>query len=296
MAVGKFEIADPLRTQAILAEHQIQAKKSLGQNFLKEPAVIDQIVADAQLTANDIVLEIGPGIGSLTEQLAKVAKQVYAFELDQSLIALLEENLAPYDNIQIIQGDFLEVDLAAFFEQKQLTGQSVKVVANLPYYITTPILLKLLNAPVALDKLILMMQKEVALRLTAQPGHREYGSLSVVVQTKSQVKIEQTVSHASFVPQPQVDSAVVSFDLAQLPDFAITDRSWFDQVVKAIFKQKRKNLWNNLLSFVGKNPENKAKLETVFQKLRWQHQVRAEQLSIEQINTLAQQLALIFPK
>lgn len=290
MVVEKYDIADPLRTQAILNQYQVHAKKSLGQNFLQEPTVIDQIVASAQIKSEDVVLEIGPGIGALTQQLAKVAQHVYAFELDADLITLLQENLADYHNLTVIQADFLQVDLAQFVQTEHLTQTNLKVVANLPYYITTPILWKLLQAPVNLQRLVLMMQKEVAQRITATPGHREFGELSVNVQTKATVKIEQLVDKKAFVPQPKVDSAVVSLDLAQRPDYQIVDEVWFERVVKAAFQQKRKNLWNNLLVLVGKSPVNKQKLETVFTNLNWQHQVRAEQLTIDQLEQLTQQV------
>ncbi|UQS84050.1 16S rRNA (adenine(1518)-N(6)/adenine(1519)-N(6))-dimethyltransferase RsmA [Bombilactobacillus thymidiniphilus] len=290
MTVEKFDIADPVRTRAILEKYRIRPKKSLGQNFLNAPVVIDQIVDSAQIGSTDIVLEIGPGIGALTQQLAKVAHKVFAFELDQNLLPVLQENLADYSNVQVINADFLQIDLRQFFTKNDLQTKSIKVVANLPYYVTTPILWHLLNAQVSLQRLVLMMQKEVAERLSAQPNHREYGALSVAVQTKTEVEITQIVPRSAFVPQPNVDSAVVSFDLTKKPDYGIQDTELFMKVVNAVFKQKRKNLWNNLINLVGKTTANKEQLQEIFDQLQWLHQVRAEQLSIADLVKLAKLL------
>ncbi|AXX64038.1 16S rRNA (adenine(1518)-N(6)/adenine(1519)-N(6))-dimethyltransferase RsmA [Bombilactobacillus bombi] len=291
MVVEKFDIADPVRTQAILDRYQIQAHKSLGQNFLRDPHVIDQIVASAQIHPQDIILEIGPGIGGLTQQLAKEAKHVYAWEIDQHLIPILQENLAAMTNITIMQADILKVDLPKFFVEHNLQQSSVKVVANLPYYITTPILLRILQADVPLKQLVLMMQKEVAERICARPRHKEYGALSVAVQTKSAVEITQIVSHEAFVPQPKVDSAVVSFDLlADLP-VKVTDYAALMKFVQAIFRQKRKTLWNNLLVYVGKTTTHKEQLQLIYDQLEYPTNIRAEELSLEQIVQLQQLVA-----
>lgn len=290
MAVEKFDIADPERTRDILQRYRIRTKKNLGQNFLVNPKVIDEIVTSADINDSDIVLEIGPGIGSLTEQLAKAADEVYAFELDGDLLPVLRNNLHQYGNIKLIQADFMKVDLEKFFTENDLQDKTVKVVANLPYYITTPILKKLLAAPVKLNRLVLMMQKEVAERLTANPGHRAYGSLSIAVQTKTNVEISNQVSKNSFIPRPKVDSSVVVFTANDPADYLQDAANYkkFMNVVKASFKQKRKSLWNNLVTLVGK--KSKTQLQTVFDNMHWEHNVRAEQISISDFITLTQQI------
>lgn len=288
MVVEKFDIADPLRTQAILERYQIRAQKSLGQNFLHDPQVVNQIVATAAINSQDVILEIGAGIGGLTQQLAKSAAQVYAWEIDQHLIPILQENLVDFSNIQIIPADILQVDLAKFFKEHNLEQRSVKVVANLPYYITTPILLRLLQASVPLTQLVLMMQKEVAQRVCAQPHHREYAALSVLVQAKSIPRITQIVSRQAFSPTPKVDSAVVNFDLCAPLPVAIADYAQFGHFVQAIFRHKRKTLKNNLIAYLGKTPTHLQQLQHVYQQLDYPSTIRAEQLSLQQIVELQQ--------
>lgn len=294
MVVEKFDIADPLRTQLILKENHLRPQKSLGQNFLCTPQVLNQIIASAQLTATDIVLEIGPGIGGLTQQLAKSAAQVFAFEIDPRLLPILKTNLANYPNITLLNLDFLKLDLQQFWQQNRLTDRQVKVVANLPYYITTPILFKLLVAPVPLQQLVLMMQKEVAERLIAQPGHRAYGALSVLVQLRSQVTLAYEVAPQAFIPQPRVDSAIVSFDILKQSRYPIADDHQFQKFVQAVFRQKRKTLWNNLLKYVGAGSKQKQLLEQVFQNCYLEHNIRAEQLSLATLVQLNNQINQYF--
>ncbi|NVY96347.1 16S rRNA (adenine(1518)-N(6)/adenine(1519)-N(6))-dimethyltransferase RsmA [Lactobacillus sp. DCY120] len=294
MSVEKYDIADPIRTKAILERYHLQAKKSLGQNFLRSPEVIEEIVASAEIQPTDIVLEVGPGIGALTQQLAKVASQVYAFEIDQNLIPILEANLEDYDNLTLLNQDILKVDWRKFWQEQQLSGRTVKVVANLPYYITTPILLQLLTAPVKFTSFVLMMQKEVAQRLGAQPGHREYGSLSVAVQLRSQVEVVQTVPAQAFVPQPKVDSAVVRLRLESPWIKEISDFLQFQTFVQAVFRQKRKNLWNNLNVYLAGQAQVKPKLQAVFDALGYEHNVRAEQLALPELIALNQQIQTEF--
>ncbi|MBA1434246.1 16S rRNA (adenine(1518)-N(6)/adenine(1519)-N(6))-dimethyltransferase RsmA [Bombilactobacillus bombi] len=283
MVVEKFDIADPLRTRAIIDRYQVRAHKSLGQNFLRDPQVIDQIVDAADINSDDIILEVGPGIGGLTQQLAKVADHVYAWEIDQHLIPILRENLASLENITIIPADILQVNLEEFFTQAHLTQRTVKVVANLPYYITTPILMRFLQTSVPLQSLVLMMQKEVAQRVCAQPQHHEYGALSVSVQAKSAVAITQIVSRNAFIPQPKVDSAVVKFDLtADLP-IKIADYAAFTKFAQIIFCHKRKTLWNNLLAYFGKTEAHRQELTQIYQQLGYVATIRAEQLTLGQI-------------
>lgn len=295
MVVEKFDIADPLSTRVILERYNIRAQKSLGQNFLCDPGVINQIIATAAIDSQDVILEIGPGIGGLTQQLAKSAAQVYALEIDQHLIPILRENLADFSNIQIIPADILQVDLMKFFLEHNLEQRSVKVVANLPYYITTPVLLKVLQAQVSFTQLVLMMQKEVAVRVCAHPHHREYGALSVLVQARSIPQITQVVPRQSFIPTPKVNSAVVNFDISAPSPVAIADYSQFEHFVQAIFHQKRKTLKNNLISYLGKTPIHLQRLQNIYKQLGYQPNIRAEQLSLQQIVELQQAIKCKIP-
>lgn len=206
------EIASPARTQAILNRFHLSAKKSLGQNFLTDLNVLTKIVDAAHLTDTDNVIEIGPGIGGLTEFLARSSKRVLAFEIDQNLLPVLDETLSPYDNVEVINQDILQANLPAIIEEKFNNERPIKVVANLPYYITTPIILDLLKGNAEFDNITVMMQKEVAQRLEAKPGSKDYGSLSVIIQYLNDVKLAFEVSRKSFIPAPNVDSAIVTLE------------------------------------------------------------------------------------
>ncbi len=198
------QIASPTRTQAILNQYHLSAKKSLGQNFLTDLDVLDNIVEAAQITKDDNVIEIGPGIGGLTEQLAKAANKVLGFEIDANLLPVLSETLAPYDNIKIINQDILKANLPEIISQEFDANKSLKVVANLPYYITTPIVMNLIAGQVTFDAIVVMMQKEVAERLTAVPSTKPYGSLSVIVQELNDVEISFIVPKTAFIPNPKL--------------------------------------------------------------------------------------------
>lgn len=193
MTQNRLSIADPIRTNDIMRKYKLRAKKSLGQNFLTNEKVLDDIVDASGLKSDEIAIEIGPGIGALTEKLAQVAEKVFAFEIDENLIPVLGDTLQYYDNIEVINQDILKVDLDKFVKEHNLEGKTIKVVANLPYYITTPIMLNLINSDYPFQSLVLMMQKEVAQRITANPGHREYGSLTIAVQTQMSAHIDRIV-------------------------------------------------------------------------------------------------------
>ncbi|ATO42849.1 16S rRNA (adenine(1518)-N(6)/adenine(1519)-N(6))-dimethyltransferase RsmA [Loigolactobacillus coryniformis] len=275
------------RTREILAAYGLTFKKSLGQNFLTEPTILRQIASAAELTTADDVLEIGPGIGSLTEQLAQNAHQVLALEIDQRLLPILADTLAPYDNVTVLNQDVLKSDLATLIRDHFDGQHKVKVVANLPYYITTPILLRLLESGVTFDQIVVMMQKEVAERLAADPGSKAYGSLSVAVQYQMTVKLAFIVPKTVFVPQPNVDSAIVSLTRHVTPPAVATDEKVFARLVRGSFAQRRKSLWNNLTALYGKDSATKAALTEVLAAEKIDPGIRGERLSVTDFVRLA---------
>lgn len=276
--IQPLDIADPIRTQAILRRYGFQFKKSLGQNFLTNKTVLEGILAAADLQPTDLVVEIGPGIGSLTEQLARRVKQVVAVEIDERLLPILDDTLAPYDNIEIVNQDILKTNLEELTAAYPDHG-AIKVVANLPYYITTPIMFSLIGGKVQPDVLVLMMQKEVAERITADSGNKHYGSLSIEVQTQMTVKIAQIVPKTSFVPQPNVDSAVLVLQRYQQSPYQIEHHELFESIIKSSFQQRRKSLQNNLSNLFGRDKRDQ--ITQIIAQLDLPAQVRAEQLPIQ---------------
>ncbi|TCS94307.1 16S rRNA (adenine(1518)-N(6)/adenine(1519)-N(6))-dimethyltransferase RsmA [Hazenella coriacea] len=235
-----------LRTRDILAQYGIQLKKSLGQNFLTDPHVLDKIVEASQLNKRAGVLEIGPGIGALTERLAEVASQVVAVELDQRLVPVLKQLFQEQSHVEIIHGDATTIDLTEIFDQYFQDVDSIHVVANLPYYVTSPIIIRLLEARLPLTNIVIMIQKEVADRLGAKPGTKDYGSLSVFVQYFAEAETVARVPSHVFIPRPQVDSAVTRLTLRQRPAVDVQNEELFFKVVRAAFAQRRKTLLNTL--------------------------------------------------
>lgn len=235
------QIASREATQHILKTFHLRASKRMGQNFLIDGAIVRGIVEAAEIAPGDRVLEIGPGIGTLTQGLAEAGAQVVAVELDRKLPEVLAHTLQGYDNVRIHQGDILRVDL------RELMGEgSYKVVANLPYYITTPILMTLLERRLPITKIVTMVQKEVAERMTAPPGGKDYGALSVAVQYYTEPEILLEVPPTSFLPTPEVDSVVISCRLRESPAVQVRDEKVFFRVVRAAFGQRRKTLSNAL--------------------------------------------------
>lgn len=277
---NQMDIGNPTRTRAILEKYGLSAKKSLGQNFLTDPNVLLNIVDAAEVSPEDDVIEVGPGIGSLTEQIAKRAHHVLAFEIDRNLMNVLDETLSPYDNITVVNQDVLKANVNEEVENHLDGKRRLKLVANLPYYITTPILKTFMASTLLIDKMVVMMQKEVAERLTAQPGDKEYGSLSVVVQYRMNTQIEFDVSSKVFVPRPKVDSAIVRLtpraDWEVMPE---DDKDFF-KTVHGCFMHRRKNIWNNMQGLYGKEPEIKAKIQNVLDDLGIDPQVRPERLTV----------------
>ena len=284
------EIASPTRTRAIMESYGLTFKKSLGQNFLTDINILNKIVAAADVTPEDDVIEIGPGIGALTEQLAKNAHQVMALEIDDRLIPVLADTLAPYDNVTVVHQDVLKADLVELIAKNFDGKHKIKLVANLPYYITTPIILHLLEAPVDFDRIVVMMQKEVADRLAAVPGTKDYGSLSVAVQYEMDAKVAFIVPKTVFIPQPKVDSAIIVLEKKAVQTYEPVDEKFFKQMVKGIFLHRRKSLWNNLQGMYGKTPEIKEKMHAALAKVGIEPGIRAEKLTIAQMVELADAL------
>lgn len=286
------EIGSRTRTRAIMEKYGIHTKKGFGQNFLTDLNVLKNIVSAAEITRDDNVIEIGPGIGALTEQLAQAAGEVLALEIDQDLIPVLAEVLAPYDNVTVLNQDVLQANLPELIKQ-QFTDPSrpIKVVANLPYYITSPILMNLLAAPVDWAAICVMMQKEVAQRLTAQPGTKQYGALTLAIEYQMTAEIAFNVSRRVFVPAPNVDSAIVVLKprTTPLPVQPFNKQKLFG-FIRGCFAHRRKSLWNNLQATVGKQPAVKEKMQAILTALPISPQTRPERLTLEQFIELANAL------
>lgn len=284
------DIATPNRTKDIVEKYGFSFKKSFGQNFLIDTNVLNRIVDHAEVDKQSGAIEIGPGIGALTEQLAKRAKKVVAFEIDQRLLPILDETLADYDNVTIINQDILKADVHGVFQEQFEENQDVMVVANLPYYITTPILFKLLEEKLPVRGFVVMMQKEVAERLAAKPGTKDYGSLSIAIQYYTEPEMAMTVPRTVFVPQPNVDSAVIRLLKRPKPLVEVQDEAFFFEVVRASFAQRRKTLMNNLSNNLNGFPKDKALLERVLGEVEIDPKRRGETLSIEEFAKLSNAL------
>ncbi|ACX62337.1 16S rRNA (adenine(1518)-N(6)/adenine(1519)-N(6))-dimethyltransferase RsmA [Paenibacillus sp. FSL H8-0457] len=280
------DISTPRRTKEIISRHGFSFKKSLGQNFLIDQNILYKIVEAAGLDEDKGALEIGPGIGALTEKLAQTAGTVTAVEIDQRLIPILREVLEPYGNVRVHHGDVLKVDLHELFRQDFADVSKVSVVANLPYYVTTPILMKLLEEKLPLENIVVMIQKEVAERMAAAPGSKDYGSLSIAVQYYSEPKLVCIVPHTVFIPQPNVESAVIRLAVREQPPVRVEDERFFFEVVQASFAQRRKTIANNLKSrfFPG---EGRERLEQLLQEAGIEPSRRGETLSIEEYARLS---------
>ncbi|MED1663737.1 16S rRNA (adenine(1518)-N(6)/adenine(1519)-N(6))-dimethyltransferase RsmA [Brevibacillus laterosporus] len=286
MTAGYKDIATPTRTREVIEKYGFSLKKSLGQNFLTDINILHNIIDAAELSKDKAVIEIGPGIGALTEQLCRAAGKVMAIEIDQRLLPILEETLSPYDNITVVHGDVLKLDVATLIEEHLSGCTGVSVVANLPYYVTTPILMGLLESGIQLDHIVVMIQKEVAERIAAKPGTKDYGSLSVAAQFYAETNIEMIVPASVFIPRPNVDSAVIKLSIRKQPIVEVADEKLFFRIVKASFAQRRKTLLNNLVT----NYFGKEKKELALQALEEANILpsrRGETLSIQEFATLA---------
>jgi len=279
-------IATPTRTKEILKRNELKLKKSLGQNFIIDVNILTNILREAGVTDDVGVIEIGPGIGALTQQLALHANRVVAFEIDQRLEPILAETLQAYDNVSIVIQDVLKADMSAIMKEYFLAGQTIKIVANLPYYVTTPILTSLLMARLPIDSITVMIQKEVAERMAAKPNTKSYGSLSIAVQYYTEAAIALHVPKTVFMPQPNVDSAVLHLQLRDQPLVQVNDEEFFFALVRAGFGQRRKTLRNNLARHFA-NSLSKVEIEEKLQKAEIDGTRRAESLSIEDFAQLA---------
>ncbi|GGO09143.1 16S rRNA (adenine(1518)-N(6)/adenine(1519)-N(6))-dimethyltransferase RsmA [Saccharibacillus kuerlensis] len=280
------DIASPKRTKAIIDKHKFSFKKSLGQNFLIDQNILGKIVDAADLDSTKGALEIGPGIGALTEKLALNAGEVAAVEIDRRLIPILRDVLGPYGNVTIRQADVLQVDLKALFEEVFVSSEKVSVVANLPYYVTTPILMKLLEEKLPLENIVVMIQKEVAQRMSASPGGKEYGSLSIAVQYYSEPELVCIVPRTVFIPQPNVESAVIRLKVREKPPVDVEDEEHFFTLVQASFAQRRKTIANNLRARYF-SQEGRERMEALLKEAGIEPSRRAETLSIEEYARLS---------
>jgi 16S rRNA (adenine1518-N6/adenine1519-N6)-dimethyltransferase len=286
----KKDIATPIRTKEILDKYGFSFKKSLGQNFLIDTNILKNIVHHSGINNDSGAIEIGPGIGALTEQIAKVAKKVVAFEIDQRLLPILKETLFDYDNISIIHKDILEADVSNVIEERFNEVNGIHVVANLPYYITTPIIMKLLSEKVPITTFTMMLQKEVAVRMAAKPGNKDYGSLSIAVQFYTEAEVVMTVPKTVFMPQPNVDSAVIHLVRREKPAVQVINENFFFEVTRASFAQRRKTILNNLTSQLLNGKEKKEEILKCLDKCSINPTRRGETLSIEEFGRLSNEL------
>lgn len=281
------DIATPVRTKEILEKYGFSFKKSLGQNFLIDPNILRNIVSHANLTENSGAIEVGPGIGALTEHLAREAKKVVSFEIDQRLLPVLEDTLSPYDNVKIVHSDILKADVAQVIEEEMPGIEDIMVVANLPYYVTTPILMKLLNDRLPIRGFVVMMQKEVADRITAKPGTKAYGSLSIAIQYYVTAEIAMVVPKTVFMPQPNVDSAVIRLIKHENPPVKVIDEDFLFEVSRASFAQRRKTILNNLQNGLVNGKQNKELILKALEEAAIEPSRRGETLSIQEFGKLA---------
>ena len=285
-----MRIADYSVTKAVLERHGFTFKKSFGQNFLTDTNILQKIVDTAEIDKNVNVIEIGPGIGALTEFLTENAAEVMAFEIDERLVPILEDTLRDHDNVKVINEDVLKADLQTRVKEFENPNLPIKVVANLQYYITTPILMHLIESKIPFAEFVVMMQKEVADRISAEPNTKAYGSLSIAVQYYMTAKVAFVVPRTVFVPAPNVDSAILKMTRRKQPLVEVKDEDFFFRVSKASFVHRRKTLWNNLTSHFGKSEEVKNKLEQALENAAIKPSIRGEALSISDFARLSDAL------
>ncbi len=272
-----------------LADEGLRPKKGLGQNFLTDDAVLSDIVAAADLDADSCVLEIGPGMGALTRELAKVAGTVLAVEIDTSILPVLEKNVEEFSNVSIVNQDILKVDLPALLA-KHCGEKKVKVIANLPYYITTPIIMKLLEHANRISSIVIMIQREVAWRLAAQAGSKDYGAITLAVQYRAQAKMIRDVPPEAFHPVPKVWSSVIELSLREEPPVKVADEKLFFALIKAAFAQRRKTFLNSVGNYPGL-PMDKETLKKILDGLGFNENIRGESLTIEAFAQITNEIA-----
>ncbi|WP_026667334.1 MULTISPECIES: 16S rRNA (adenine(1518)-N(6)/adenine(1519)-N(6))-dimethyltransferase RsmA [Butyrivibrio] len=278
-------LGNAARTKEVLSKYNMSAKKKFGQNFLIDSGVLDGIVEASGVTKEDCVLEIGPGIGSLTQYLAEAAKRVVSVEIDKTLIPVLDDTLSEYDNVTIINEDILKVDIESIVKEYN-EGREIKVVANLPYYITTPIIMKLFESGAPIDSITVMVQKEVADRMVMGPGNKDYGSLSLAVGYYAKATAVMNVPPGSFIPQPNVGSAVVHLKRYEKPAVEVGDAKYMFEIIRTAFNQRRKTLSNSL----SNNPSLKVtrqQVQDALTEINIDEKARGEVLSLTQFARLS---------
>lgn len=274
----------PANTIAVLQKYDFNFQKKFGQNFLIDTSVLDRIITASEITKEDMVLEIGPGIGTMTQYLCEAAREVVAVEIDKNLIPILEDTLSAYDNVTVINQDILKVDINKLAEERN-GGRPIKVVANLPYYITTPIIMGLFESHVPLDSITIMVQKEVADRMQVGPGTKDYGALSLAVQYYAKPEIIANVPPNCFMPRPKVGSAVIKLNRYEQPPVQVEDEALMFRIIRASFNQRRKTLANGLKN--GGIPVTKEELVEILGKMGLTENIRGEALTLEQFADLA---------
>lgn len=277
-------LISPKITKEVVKKHGFKFSKSLGQNFLIDENILYKIVDGAGVTKDDVVIEVGPGIGTLTQALADRAKKVIAVEIDKTLIPILGETLADFENVEVVNSDILKTDIHTLIREK-CEGSSVKVIANLPYYVTTPIIMKFLEEKVPIKNMVVMIQKEVADRMQAEPATKEYGALSVAVQYYCDPEIITKVPRSVFIPQPKVESTVIRLSVLDKPRVTVKDEKMLFKVVRAAFGKRRKTILN-ALSNSGLGVE-KSMIKEVLNKTEIAENRRGETFTIEEFAKLA---------
>ncbi|MCI8669673.1 MAG: 16S rRNA (adenine(1518)-N(6)/adenine(1519)-N(6))-dimethyltransferase RsmA [Lachnospiraceae bacterium] len=278
----------PKNTIEILQKYNFRFQKKFGQNFLIDTHVLDKIIKEAGITEEDMVLEIGPGIGTMTQYLCENARTVVAVEIDEALIPILKETLSGYSNVSVLNEDILKVDINRLVEEKN-NGNPIKVVANLPYYITTPIIMGLFESKVPLESITIMVQKEVADRMKAGPGTKDYGALSLAVQYYARPEIVAIVPPNCFMPRPNVSSAVIRLSRYQTPPVTVNNEELLFKIIRASFNQRRKTLMNSLNNASGLS-YTKEQIGEALAKTGQKESVRGEALTLEQFAKLADEL------
>lgn len=278
-------LGNPQKTVEVIQKYEFAFQKKFGQNFLIDTHVLDKIISAAEITKDDLVVEIGPGIGTMTQYLACAAREVVAIEIDKMLIPILQDTLSAYDNVTIINEDVLKVDLNKLAEEKN-GGRPVKVVANLPYYITTPIIMGLFENHVPLHSITIMVQKEVADRMRMGPGTKDYGALSLAVQYYAEPYLVANVPQNCFMPRPKIGSAVIKLTVHEKPPVTVKDEKLMFKLIRASFNQRRKTLANGL----NNSPElhySKEQIAQAIEALEVSPSIRGEALDLEQFAKLA---------
>lgn len=281
---SKAYLGNPSKTSEILNKFGLTAQKRYGQNFLIDSNILEKIVASAGITEEDTVLEIGPGIGTLTQHLAEAAKKVICVEIDKNMIPVLEYTLADFENVTVINQDILKADIVNIL--KENGAESAKVVANLPYYITTPIIMELLEKDLPIESITVMIQKEVAERMQTGPGSKDYGALSLAVAFYSKAEVKMTVSPNCFIPRPNVDSAVIRLDKLKEPAVKVKNRAEMFRIIKGAFEQRRKTL-TNALSHSSAYKTDKKNIENALLEMGKNINIRGEELTLEEFARLS---------